>query len=91
MSGQLQLTTAKKMLIMEHISSLPVGRQVRFIPIAAGLEQGTFLCGNQDDFFAVGVMRNAPRRSNQMVEISGSMNNAVHLNRMTANDVEHQI
>ena len=55
------------------------------------LELRTPVRGNRDDFFANHVMRNAPRRSNQMVEISGSMNNAVHLNRMTANDVEHQI
>ena len=37
------------------------------------------------------VIRNAPPSLNEMIEISGGMNNAVHLNRLTPNNVEHQI
>ncbi len=51
----------------------------------------TFIAGESNDFFLVDVIRNAPQQSNQMVEISGSMNNAVHLNRMTADNIEDQI
>ena len=40
---------------------------------------------------AADVMRKAPPRLNEMIKISGSMNNAVHLNRVAANDVEYQI
>ncbi len=58
---------------------------------AAPIELRTFIASKRDDFFAVDVMRNAPPSLNEMIEISGSMNNAVHLNRVTPNNVEHQI
>ena len=47
--------------------------------------------GSRHDFVRQDVMRNAPPRLNDMIKISGSMNNAVHLNRVAANDVEYQI
>ena len=47
--------------------------------------------GARHDFVRRDVRRNAPQQSKEMVEISRSMNNAVHLDRVTANNVKNQV
>ncbi len=59
---------------------------------AALIELRAFMASKRDELFCARLLtRNAPPSLNEMIEISRSMNNAMHLNRVTPNNAEHKI